>query len=215
MPHTRRGPCVFVNSATGLLDLAILKDPVELHSLRVLLTLAEAGGDAPGVATPEERERSSGHFRLTEAGAARFEEPLWECVGRQPGAETGPDVTTLYGRLRTIRTIWTTPQVSAVQSDVAFSGSYEKRPLELGKLMLYQCDRVCPGWMILAPSLSGWPLDSRPGSVNRRNPMTGAYISLTFSSNSRLQLRITLICLGTAVGSRCRTRNRLPSGEIR
>ncbi len=34
--------------------------------------------------------------------------------------------------------IGTRPQVEPVQSDVAFSGSYEERPIELGKLMLYQ-----------------------------------------------------------------------------
>ena len=50
----------------------------------------------------------------------------------------GPDATTLYGHHGTIRTIWTTPEVSAVQSDAAFSRGYEKRPRELGKLMLYQ-----------------------------------------------------------------------------
>jgi hypothetical protein len=50
----------------------------------------------------------------------------------------GPDATTLYGRMRTIRTIWTTPEVRALQSDTAFSEGYEKRPSELGKLMLYQ-----------------------------------------------------------------------------
>jgi len=77
------------------LHAQILTDrPADVHSLRALLTLAEAGGDALGVAngleiltalgvaTPEERERSSGNLRLTVAGAARFEEPLWECVGR-------------------------------------------------------------------------------------------------------------------------------------
>jgi hypothetical protein len=50
----------------------------------------------------------------------------------------GPDASTLYGLYDTIRTIWTTAQTKAVQSDATFSGSYAKRPLELGKLMLYQ-----------------------------------------------------------------------------
>jgi hypothetical protein len=54
------------------------------------------------------------------------------------GAEMGPDADTLYGLYDTIRTIWTTSEIETVQSDVTFSGSYVKRPLELGKLMLYQ-----------------------------------------------------------------------------
>ena len=50
----------------------------------------------------------------------------------------GPDATTLYGRYRTTRTIWTTRQTKAVQSDAVFSGSYVEEAVELGKLMLYQ-----------------------------------------------------------------------------
>jgi hypothetical protein len=50
----------------------------------------------------------------------------------------GPDASTLYGRHSTIRTIRTTAQKQAVQSDVALSGSYVERRFELGKLMLYQ-----------------------------------------------------------------------------
>jgi hypothetical protein len=50
----------------------------------------------------------------------------------------GPDASTLYGLCDTIRTIWTTSETEAVQSDVTFSGSYVEGAKELGKLMLYQ-----------------------------------------------------------------------------
>jgi len=77
------------------LHTRILMDrPTDLRSLRALLALAEARGDAEGVANgleiltalgaaaPEERERSSGHLRLAVAGAVRFEDELWECARR-------------------------------------------------------------------------------------------------------------------------------------
>ena len=72
------------------------------------------------------------------------------------GAEMGPDAATLYGLYDTIRTIWTTSETETVQSDVAFSGSYAKRRLELGKLMLYQLSysrSTTYGWSHLPASI--------------------------------------------------------------